>query len=146
MKTTILKAVGFYSRLFLGIIFVLAALSKVTDPKGFAVLVSNYGILPDGLVIPFSFLISWLELLCGMGLLFGFYLKVVGALTSGLMLIFLYATGMSLFRGLDIDCGCFNVPLFGSPKVGWHTFFRNLIFLAMSLPLIVLGKDDYERN
>lgn len=146
MKNYFQRTFIFYSRIFLGIIFVLASLGKVTDVRGFAVAVSDYDLLPKILIMPFAIILSWTELICGILLIFGVALKWVGAVASGLMGIFLFTTTITFARGLEIDCGCFDVPFFGSPKIGWHTILRNVILLGISLPLMLAERLSNQNN
>lgn len=148
-KTILSRSAVFYFRLFLGLVLVMSSLGKLADIKGFAVLVSDYHLLPNFLVLPFSYLIPWTEFTCGLLLLFGFRLQIIGTITTALIGIFTVAVGISLIRKLDIDCGCFDIPIpiFGPAKIGWHTVIRNVIFLAMALSLIFINpKKDLEKS
>ncbi|HOW29040.1 MAG TPA: MauE/DoxX family redox-associated membrane protein [Elusimicrobiota bacterium] len=132
MDSRFFKGLAFYSRIFLGIVFVWASIGKITDMRGFAVLVEDYRLLPVFLVTPLAFVLPWLEIFCGMLLLSGRFLRPVSAVVGGLLLIFVGAILVSIVRGLDIDCGCFEIPFLGSGKVGWFPVFRNVILLGLS--------------
>ncbi len=125
-----------YSRIFLGAMFFLSSLGKVTDVKGFAVAVGDYKMLPESAALPFAYTLSWTELVLGVILLFGVRLKEAGILSVILTAVFLIAVSVSLARGLQIDCGCFDVPLFGPSTIGWHTVLRNIILVGLSLGIV----------
>src|SRR5437764_80635 len=74
------------ARIVVGGIFVIAGLTKVGDPGGFATSIRGFGLMPEPLVVPFAFIVPWLEILVGLYLLTGF-LTWIGAIGSGLLLI-----------------------------------------------------------
>lgn len=51
-------------RFLLGLLFVLAGVTKVANPR-FRSIVNSYGLLPDGLVPPVARWLPWFEILCG---------------------------------------------------------------------------------
>ena len=53
---------------------------------------------------------------------------------------------INLWRGNLIDCGCLDMPLFGPSAIGWHTIFRNSIFLAMSWLVFYLSAPAPKTN
>jgi uncharacterized membrane protein YphA (DoxX/SURF4 family) len=146
MKGIAQKAAVFYARILLGSVFLLSGMEKVADVKGFAIAVGDYQILPAALTLPFAYCLSWTEVLLGLAMVFEVRLREAGALASLLMAVFMTAGGIAKFRGLDIDCGCFNLPLFGSPKIGWHTFARDMLFLALALVLIFIPLPKNENS
>jgi putative oxidoreductase len=94
--------------LIIGAIFIYAGAIKALDPVQFAHDIDNYKILPWTIGVGLAFYLPWLEIFCGLALIFRvFYygaLSVLSALTS----IFLIATVAAKVRGLDITCGCFG--------------------------------------
>lgn len=121
-------------RLFLGFIFVFAAITKVTDPEAFSQAIYNYKLLPDFLINIPAIALPWIELVAGILLVFGISVKENSAIISGLLLVFIIAIGISLARGLDIDCGCFGT-IDGS-KVGLLKILENIGLLLLSLILM----------
>ena len=101
-------------------------------------------LLPGFLNLPFAWVLSWTEVVCGLALLFGVLTRYAGMVSAGMMGMFIVATGASLARGLDIDCGCFDIPLLGPSTIGWHTLFRNVILLAMSLSVVMVTRRNDE--
>lgn len=102
-----------------GLIFVYAGAVKVWDPLTFATDISNYQILPWPISIRIAFYLPWLEVLCGLGLIFHRLFAGALFLTGGLMLVFVAATISARARGINVDCGCFG-SVSGNLSFSWH--------------------------
>jgi putative oxidoreductase len=89
-------------------IFIYAGVIKVLDPIQFGIDIDNYKILPWFVSAGLAFYLPWLEIFCGLALIFRFLyrggLSILAALTS----VFIIATVAAKVRGLDITCGCFG--------------------------------------
>jgi uncharacterized membrane protein YphA (DoxX/SURF4 family) len=90
--------------------------------------------MPDFLINFLAIAFPWIELVAGILLVFGISVKENSAIISGLLVVFIIAIGISLARGLDIDCGCFGT-IDGS-KVGLLKILENIGLLLLSLILI----------
>jgi uncharacterized membrane protein YphA (DoxX/SURF4 family) len=121
-------------RLFLGFIFVFASITKISDPEAFSQAIYNYKLLPLSLINIFAILLPWIELTAGILLIFGVSVKENSAILSGLVVIFIIAIAISLFRGLDIDCGCFGTV--DGAKVGIVKILENIGLLLLGIILI----------
>jgi len=128
------KFLLFGLRIFLGFIFIFAAVTKVADPEGFSQSIYNYKLMPDFIINFLAIAFPWIELVAGILLVFGISVKENSAIISGLLVVFIIAIGISLARGLDIDCGCFGT-IDGS-KVGLLKILENIGLLLLSLILI----------
>jgi uncharacterized membrane protein YphA (DoxX/SURF4 family) len=131
-KRKILLLVGILVRMVLGGVFIFASWSKIVHPAEFARMVANYQILPSTLINPTALFLPWLEMVCGICLLIGWITRGSAIIISGLLALFMAALGYSLYRGLDIQCGCFSlnsqqaVPLY-------FDIFRDMVLLAMAV-------------
>ncbi len=129
-------------RILVGLVFVVASIEKISDPAAFGVSISNYRILPDSLVpIPATFL-PWLELLCGLGLLFGLLVRGSCFLIVSMLLVFTSALLYTIARGLDISCGCFSQ----NPKadvIGWWKIAENLGLIGATLVILRGGEGPF---
>ncbi|NWG29424.1 MAG: DoxX family membrane protein [Ignavibacteriaceae bacterium] len=121
-------------RLFLGFVFIYAAVSKISDPLSFSKAIYNYKLMPDVFINFLALSISWVELVAGVLLLFGVSVKENSVILSGLLLVFIIAIGISVARGLNIDCGCFGTA--GGTKVGIQKILENIGLLLVGLLLI----------
>lgn len=121
-------------RLFFGFIFILAAVTKVTDPAGFSQSIYNYKLMPDFSINFLAIAFPWIELVTGILLVFGIAVKENSAILTGLLVVFIIAISISMARGLNIDCGCFGT-IEGS-KVGLMKILENVGLLILGLILI----------
>jgi putative oxidoreductase len=115
-------------RLAIGLVFIIAAMSKVSDPGGFAHAVYNYHLLPLWALHPFALLLPWVELVIGAAMLAGIYRQGAALLAGLLTLLFMVAVASALARNLDISCGCFHTE--GGSAVGLSLLFRDLALLV----------------
>jgi putative oxidoreductase len=89
--------------------FVVAAVSKIADPPGFAHEIHNYGLVPTALVGAFALVLPWLELVTGVALFLGLWRREAAGLLAILLVVFVGALGINLVRKHPVDCGCFGV-------------------------------------
>ena len=91
-----------------GGVFIYAGVIKVLDPGGFAGDIDNYKILPWTIAVGLAFYLPWLEVFCGLALIFRLLYRGALSLLIALVALFIVATGAAKMRGLDITCGCFG--------------------------------------
>jgi putative oxidoreductase len=94
--------------LIVGGVFIYAGVLKVLDPVQFGIDIDNYKTLPWFITARFAFYLPWLEIFCGLALIFRFLYRGGLSILSALTLIFIGATIAAKARGLDITCGCFG--------------------------------------
>src|SRR5436853_3907952 len=92
----------------IGGIFIYAGVLKVLDPVQFANDIDNYKSLPWFISVRLAFYLPWLEIFCGLAIIFRFLYRGGLSILSVLILIFIGATITAKMRGLDITCGCFG--------------------------------------
>lgn len=100
------------------ILFLLAAVHKLSNRSEFLAILGAYKVLPPLLLRPASLIIPNLEIVIALGWfligVLGVQLRAVPIISAGLLLVYGSAIAINLFRGrLDIDCGC----SFSSSKV-----------------------------
>ena len=81
---------------------------SVADPAEFAHDINNFRILPWIASVTLAFYLPWLEIFCGLGLVFRVLYRGALAILSALIVVFTLATIAAKVRGLDITCGCFG--------------------------------------
>lgn len=98
-----------FLRLALGAIFVYAAWLKLRDPwQVFANSVANYGLLPMWAVKLVARALPWAEMLVGLLLILGRFLRVSSIAASALLLGFFAIMVRTYASGIQIECGCFG--------------------------------------
>jgi uncharacterized membrane protein YphA (DoxX/SURF4 family) len=97
----------------LGAIFVAAALPKITDPPSFAHMIYNYRILPGGLIHITALVMPWIEIITGLALILGVWVKPARWIIATMLIVFMVAISINLLRDNAIDCGCFDVSAAG---------------------------------
>jgi putative oxidoreductase len=123
------------SRLVLGGVFLYAGVTKVLDPGGLASSIRSYDLpLPEWFVSLSAHSLPFLEILLGFYLIIGLFTKSSAWVTSGLMVLFIFALLQGAMRGLEIDCGCFGSSADGGePENLWVDAARDVGLLALGL-------------
>jgi len=116
-----------------GGVFIYAGGVKLLDPLRFASDISNYHILPWAVAVRLAFYLPWLEVLCGLALIFQRLFNGAVLITGALMLIFLVASVSAKARGINISCGCFGSAS-GNLSFAWHLVL-DLVLLAVLVAL-----------
>ena len=91
--------------LIVGGIFIYAGVLKVIDPIQFGLDIDNYKTLPWFVSVRLAFYLPWLEIFCGLALIFRFLYRGGLSLLTVLIAVFIGATIAAKMRGLDISCG-----------------------------------------
>jgi putative oxidoreductase len=105
--------------ILLGALFIYAGAVKLLDPVRFAGDIENYHLLPWPVGVRLAFYLPWLEILCGLALIFRRLYSGALVLVFALMLVFIGATISAKVRGLDISCGCFG-HVSDQLSFAWH--------------------------
>ena len=121
-------------RILVGGVFVWAGLLKILDPLEFAQNIANYRVFSRDLSFLIALVLPWVEVLCGILVILGIFRSASSFLLSGLLGVFLVLITVTIFRGLDVDCGCFG-------SIGRHVDYRllitDIVLLYMALNIFV---------
>jgi len=127
--------IAFAIRVILGVIFVYAAYVKLKDPwELFALAISQYQLLPLTMVEFVARSLPWFELLLGILLLTGRWLRFSATAVSVLLLTFFVLMIRADLKGMAINCGCFGGT---DDVISWKTLLRDGSLLAASIALTV---------
>ncbi len=96
-------------RLFFGSVFIYASLDKIAHPDQFARIVFNYHLVPGSLINLMALILPMTEFIAGAFLILGIFYRGARAYLMILMGIFTIAIAINVFRGVNIECGCFTV-------------------------------------
>jgi len=94
--------------LIIAAIFIYAGVLKALDPVQLAHDIDHYKILPWAVGVGLAFYLPWLEIFCGLALIFRLFYRGALSILTSLVVVFLGATIAAKVRGLDITCGCFG--------------------------------------
>jgi len=104
-----LAVIALVLRIALGAIFVYAAWTKLRTPwEVFAISIDSYQILPLRAVELVARSLPWFELLVGILLLAGLWLRSAAVATSLLLGVFFGLMVRAFATGQQINCGCFG--------------------------------------
>ena len=132
LKRTSLAGMFIILRLVLGVVFVYASWGKLMHPADFAVMVADYKILPPVMINPVALTLPWLEMVCGICLIIGWISRGSALILACLLLVFIGALAYSIFRGLDIQCGCFSLTTKTSVPL-YLDILRDSLLLIMAM-------------
>lgn len=96
------------SRLGLGGTFIFSGVAKLGDLEEFTDLVAEYGILPHALSQAYGYSLPGLEVALGIFLVAGLFLRTNATISILILISFIIAKSVNLYRGDDISCGCFG--------------------------------------
>lgn len=117
-------------RLYLGGLFVYAAMYKINYAAEFATTIASYRLVPYWAVNALAVFMPWVEIICGALLLLGIRVRSVCAIITGLLIAFTIAIFINLLRGAPISCGCFHTV---EDPISWWTILRDLTWIGMTL-------------
>lgn len=126
-------------RFVVGGAFVLAGVLKIMDPAKFAGDVDNYRIVPHFLINLVAILIPWIEVVAGLFVLAGVWLRASASLIASLTVMFFGLIVSALIRGLNIECGCFGTM--GGKHIGLVNLAIDSTLLFLSALLIYRSRE-----
>jgi uncharacterized membrane protein YphA (DoxX/SURF4 family) len=133
-KETVVAAI----RVVLGAVFFVSGYLKVKETFEFLQTLAGYQILPSGWEYPAAVIVPRLELLLGLFLIAGLFVRVASAGALVMAVGFGLFVSSALARGLDIECGCFAA----SSKVSVTHLGLDLLLVAMAL-VILFSQDRW---
>jgi uncharacterized membrane protein YphA (DoxX/SURF4 family) len=135
MKTFMIR----FSRLFVGILFIVSGLIKLNDPVGFSYKLDEYFGVPVfnmPIFVPYTLAIALflviLEVVLGVMLLIGYKSKFTIWSLLLMVVLFSFLTFYSAYFDVVKDCGCFGDALHLTP---WQSFTKDIILLVFILIL-----------
>jgi len=143
-------------RYLLGVIFLMAAVSKIVNFRNFESQVLLHSPLPEALAkilpsgnIPLSFsiirislvILPWLELTCGLCLILGRAVREAALIIALLLSTFIIQA--LIFR--SNDCHCFFIPALNSALPWWSHVVRDALLLSCGLYLVCKGVPKHQK-
>jgi putative oxidoreductase len=128
------KSILWVFRIGVGGVFIWAGLLKILGPLEFAQNIANYRVFSRDLSFLIALVLPWVEVLCGILVILGVFRSGSSLLLSGLLGVFLVLITVTIFRGLDVDCGCFG-------SIGRHVDYRllltDIVLLYLTLNIFI---------
>ncbi len=123
-------------RILLAAVFLYAAYSKLRQSwLLFAMAIDAYGLLPQWAVMTLARVLPWCELVVGILLLTGFWLRQTAIAASALLVVFFAVMLRSYAKGLQINCACFGL----GEAISMKTLVRDGALLLSSAALTALA-------
>ncbi len=133
-----------FSRLFVGVLFIISGLIKLNDPVGFSYKLAEYFSEPvfnmpflEPLSLGLAIFLVILEVVLGVMLLVGYKAKTTIWALLLLIVFFTFLTFYSAYFDVVKDCGCFGDALHLTP---WQSFTKDVVLLFFILILFINQK------
>ena len=128
-----------FSRIFVGVLFILSGLIKANDTLGFGYKLEEYF---EVFHIPvlgnyataIAMLLCSVEIVLGTLLLFGFWSRKVTVALLATIIFFTFLTFVSAAFKVVTSCGCFGDAI---PLTPWQSFSKDLVLLLMIVYLFL---------
>jgi uncharacterized membrane protein YphA (DoxX/SURF4 family) len=134
-----LQRVAVVLRVLIGAVFIYAAYTKLRQSwLLLALSIDSFQMLPEWAVFALARTLPWFELVLGVVLIAGIWLRHVSIVAAAILGLFFTVMVVSYFRGTGIDCGCFGV---GEP-LSARTLIRDGVLLASALALVVFSRNN----
>jgi len=119
-------------RVGIGVMFIVAAMSKFVYPAEFAENLASYRIVPYWAVNFIAVIMPWLELICGLFLIIGLMTRSVSAILTVFLFGFSVFVAINVVRGTPINCGCFDSV---GQAITWKKVFMDLFLMILTLQI-----------
>jgi hypothetical protein len=126
-----------------GLLFLLAAVHKLTALHKFRATLTAYEILPSPALAPVSMMVPIIELMLGAAWLLAMQAVIVALASALLLAAYTSAIAINLLRGrIHIDCGCSMGASAGrDQQLSWGLVARNSLLIVAALTATVPASD-----
>ncbi|WJY90401.1 MauE/DoxX family redox-associated membrane protein [Corynebacterium confusum] len=132
-KSLILDLISAFARFFMAYIWIAAGVEKLNKHFTMTQTIEAYQIFTPEWSHYLAYLIGPLEIAGGVLLLLGLFMRPAVKVGIIVLVLFMIGIGQAWARGLDIDCGCFEVDPANTDQVMDYvkTLGRDLFFLVL---------------
>ncbi|MDK8768297.1 MauE/DoxX family redox-associated membrane protein [Corynebacterium freneyi] len=130
-----LNLISFIARFGLAAVWLWSGAVKLLNPLDSRQAIAAYELLPDSLIDLLAVALPSMELVLGLMLLLGVFLRWAGVASAIILAGFILGVASAWARGLSIDCGCFGGGGYDAdagPASYLATMGRDALFLAMA--------------
>ncbi len=121
----VLRLIG----LAVGGVFIYASFDKIVYPDRFSDIVNDYQMLPRIFINAFALAMPSVEIVAGVALIVGVWRRPAGLVATALTVAFMIGIAQAEIRGLEIECGCFDVTGMSATTASWDLFLRDIPLL-----------------
>lgn len=128
-------AIQLLLRLTVGFLLIYFSFFKIAEPEEWAEVLYQYRLVPFGIINIFAVFLSWAELFAGIGILLGLFTRASALVAMGLVLTYLSALQINIWREVYIYCGCFRKEAYMTDVTYQN---RNITFYILIVTLLIL--------
>ena len=110
------------------------------NQEEFSKAIFNYKFLPDVFINIFAIVIPYLELISGLLLILGIFIRGSSFIFIVLLIIFIIALTQAYARGLDISCGCFSLETVGQKSDILLRIVEDILLLIATITIFIKSK------
>lgn len=127
----------FLLRLILGVVFIYASLDKLYNQEEFSRAIYNYKFFPEILINIFAIVVPYLEIICGILIITGIYLRGSSLIITLMLFFFIIALTQAYIRGLDISCGCFSLETVSNKSDILQRIIEDILLIIASIIVFI---------
>ena len=130
-----IAAISFIARFGLAAVWLWSGTVKLLNPLDSRQAIAAYELLPGGMIDFLAVALPAVELVLGLMLLLGVFLRWAAVASAIIMIGFILGVASAWARGLSIDCGCFGGGGYDAdagPASYLTSIGRDVLFLAMA--------------
>ncbi|MBK9332243.1 MAG: DoxX family membrane protein [Ignavibacteria bacterium] len=124
-------------RLILGGVFIYASLDKLYNQEEFSRAIYNYKLFPEILINIFAIVVPYMEIICGILIITGIYLRGSSLIITLMLFFFIIALTQAYIRGLDISCGCFSLETVSNKSDILQRIIEDILLIIASIIVFI---------
>lgn len=133
-RNTFFKYAIPFIRIIIGMAYLFSGVLKLIDIKGFQWVIETMGLLGGPLPFLAAVLIPVLEVIFGLMLVLGIYIRIAALHLNVLVIIYAWVTFYALRNWPDMQCGCFGSFF----EMTFSTYHFIVLFIIFILLLIIV--------